>query len=240
MVPGLEGFQGGVGKLRSNLEWLRERLQHVRDGVPVKRLALTMGGPNDFEGVDPLGFVVGATGMSNPTTTLSYGPNQNAPIAGAADARIDFEFRDTSPPVAWQQWLFVNFRMDGGQATLVDSGVTGIHFKARSNANRQLRVDIESPNNPETNKGVCLGWDVNITTGAQEYVVTLATAAIPSWRLGQSPQPVPSTDRNAVFNQMTGLVFRPQAINRNSSGTFPDGVTDRGYVEIDDIEFVTE
>jgi spore coat protein CotH len=238
--PGLAGFQGGVTKLRSNLGWLRQRLEHVRDGVPITRLALTVAGPNDFEGVDPLGFSVGATGMSNPTSTFSYGPNQNSPIAGATDARIDFEFRDASPPAAWQQWLFVNFRMAGGRASLADSGVTEIHFKARSNAPRQLRVDIESPENPETNQGVCLGWDVNITTEAQEYVVTLATAAIPSWRLGQTPQPVPTTDRNAVFNNLIGLVFRPLAIGRLASGLFPAGASDLGYVEIDDIEFVTQ
>jgi spore coat protein H len=237
--PGLAGLQEGVKNLRSNLGWLRERLQRVHDGVPVARMVLTVGSPNDFEGVDPLGFTLGATGMSNPTSTLSYGPNQNGPIAGATDARFDFVFRDASPPAPWAQWLFVNLRTAGGRASLVDSGVTEIHFKARSNANRQLRVDIESPNNPETNQGVCLGWDVNITTEAREYACALAAAEIPSWRLSQTPLPPPTTDRNAVFNYMTGLVFRPQANGRTASGLFPTGTTDQGFVEIDDVEFVT-
>jgi hypothetical protein len=78
---------------------------------------------------------------------------------------------------------------------------------------------------------------VNITTEAQEYVVTLATAAVPIWRLSQSPA---VTDRNAVFNNMLGLVFRPIAIGRLASGMFPAGGSDPGFVEIDDTEFVVQ
>jgi hypothetical protein len=129
--------------------------------------------------------------------------------------------------------------MSGGQADLVGAGVKAIHFRARADSNRALRVDVASPRNPKVSKGVCIGWDVNLSTQTQEFVVTLDTGAIPDWRLSQSPAP-PTTDRNAVYQNATGITFRPHANGVAADGFFPSGVRDPGFVEIDDISFVTQ
>jgi hypothetical protein len=245
--PSVSAFKNAVSGLRSNLASLRKLLEKTRDtptsGITAsdagasKPMAIATTGINDFEGTDAMSFDFGSLVMSNADTMLSAGPNQTNPIDGTTDLRIRFEFRD-QPGQAWQQWGQVRMSMAGGRADLIGAGIKAIRFKARADSNRALRFDIESPKNPETNKGVCIGWDVNLTTEAQEFVVNLDTGAIPSWRLDQSPAP-PVTDRNAVYQNVTGLNLGPRAKGVSSDGFFPAGVTDPGFVEVDDISFVT-
>lgn len=246
--PSVAAFQNAVSGLRSNLASLRKLLEKTRDtptsGVTIsdagatKPMAITTTGLNDFEGIDALSFGFGSQSMSNANTTLSAGPNQTNPIDGSTDLRIPFEFRD-QPGQAWQQWATVKLNMSGGRADLIGAGIKAIRFKARADSSRGLRFDIESPKNPESTKGVCIGWDVNLTAETQEFVVTLDTGAIPSWRLDQSPAP-PVTDRNAVYQNATGLNLGPRAKGVSSDGFFPAGVTDLGFIEVDDISFVTQ
>jgi len=35
----------------------------------------------------------------------------------------------------------------------------------------------------------------------------------------------------------TAVVFEPQCLGRDTAGQLPDGTTDTGFIEIDDIEF---
>ncbi len=86
---------------------------------------------------------------------------------------------------------------------------------------------------------MCIGWDVSLTTQPQEVMVSFDTGTIPSWRLNQSPAP-PATDRTAVYPSASGLKRRPQPQGIAPDGLFPNGVTDPGFVEKDDISFVVQ
>jgi spore coat protein H len=237
--PGQEGWEGAVARLRADLSWLRQRTQNVRDGVSTTPMAIVVPGPNDFEATDPLTFVLGARGMCNSASTLRYAPNQVDPLAGLVDARIDFEFRNQSevlPDGAWQQWAAVNFDLAGAETDLVAAGITSIRFVARADQARRLRVDIESPSNSQSSAGICIGWDVALTPEPQTITVQLADGAIPGWAASR-PNP-PTDDPAAVYARATGLVLRPQTVGVQPTGLFPSGVTDPGFVEIDDVEFL--
>jgi hypothetical protein len=236
--PSINTWQSALTALKSNAVVMRERTQGVHDGINTAPMGLRLGQVNDFEGVNAVSFALGTSGYTNSTSTLSYVINQNNPIAGAQDARIDFVFRDQSENAsdAWQQWNMVNFAFAGWSADLVTPGITEIHFMARADQNRGLRIDIASPNDSQFNNGICLGWDASLTTTPTVFVLKLVNAAIPSWAATR-PDP-PNDDPNKVFSTATGLVFRVQPTGVGSTGFFGVGGSDTGYVQIDNIEFV--
>ena len=236
--PSVNTWQAALTTLKSNAVVMRERIQGVHDGVNTAPMGLRMGQVNDFEGVSAVSFATGTSGYTNSTSTLSYAINQNNPIAGAQDARIDFVFRDQSENAsdAWQQWNMVNFALAGWSVDLVTPGITEIHFMARADQSRGLRVDINSPNESQYNQGICLGWDISLTTTPTAYVVKLANAAIPSWAATRANPP--NDDPSKVFSTVQGLVLRAQTVGVGSTGFFGVGMSDTGYVQIDNIEFV--
>jgi hypothetical protein len=238
--PNSQAFQNAVVSLKSNVALLRQRLQSVRDGASSAPAGLKLDVVNGFEGVTSASLASGALGECNSTSTVTYGPNQTNPISGSEDARIDFTFRDQSENAsdAWQQWADVNFAFQGWSVDLVKAGITEIHFTARADQSRTVRVDIASPNNSQTNQGICLGWDVPLTAQPTAVVVKLVNAAIPGWAATR-PNP-PHDDPKAVFGTATGVVFRPQPVGVGSSGFFPPGTTDTGFVQIDDVSFVSQ
>jgi hypothetical protein len=80
--------------------------------------------------------------------------------------------------------------------------------------------------------------DVPLTAQPTAIAVKLATAAIPGWASAR-PNP-PHDDPNAVFGTATALILRPQTVGVGSSGFFTAGVSDTGFVQIDDIQFVSQ
>jgi hypothetical protein len=61
--------------------------------------------------------------------------------------------------------------------------------------------------------------------------VRFADAKVPDWATD------PGDDLHAILQTVTGVMFSPQCTDRDTDGQLPDGVTDDGWVDIDDIAF---
>jgi hypothetical protein len=101
----------------------------------------------------------------------------------------------------------------------------------RSNAARELRFDLKSPNNTKASEGVQAGWDLAVTTKPKVYEVLFANAKVPSWATD------PGDNLQSILKTVTGLSFQAGCIGRDATGQLPDGVTDNGWIDIDSVEF---
>jgi hypothetical protein len=224
--PGAAAFENAVGFLRRQIGDLRRRLQFLLTGQPIVPLELGVSTVNDFEAADAYGITAGTSWLSNPNTTASVALNDTDPIAGQQTLRILFHFGDEA--AAWQQWMF--YRIPFAAAPIDLSRLTGLRVKVRSNERRSLRIDVDSPQNSAADQGVQLGWNVIADTAAGTATVLFAEAKVPSWADD------PGDSLVVVLQSATGLTFRPQCIHVEGTGHLPAGVTDDGWVDIDDIE----
>jgi hypothetical protein len=225
--PGAAEFEGAVSVLRKGIGDLRRRLQYLLTGQPIVPLELGVSAVNDFESADAYGVTAGTTMLANPTSTVGVALNDADPLAGRQTLRIQFSFGDESK--AWQQWLFYRIPFAG---SLVDlSNLSGVRLKVRSDERRGLRIDVGSPKNSASDKGVEFGWNVVADTTAGTVTVLFAEAMVPSWADD------PGDSLVEVLQSATGLSFRPQCNHVEGNGHLPAGVTDDGWLDIDDIEF---
>jgi len=111
------------------------------------------------------------------------------------------------------------------------TGLTGIRMKVRSDEPRILRLDIDSPKNTAANQGVEFGWEVQLGVTATTVTVSFANAKVPSWATD------PGDSLAGVLQSATALMFRHECNHVDGTGHLPVGVTDNGWVDIDDIEF---
>jgi spore coat protein CotH len=227
--PGAVEFEKSIGFLKQSIPLLRLRLAHFIAGTPSVPQVLTTTAPalTDFESADPYDLVNGTAQLSNPHTSMSVELNAATPLSGTRSARIAFNFANETE--TWQQWLFYTLPVDTGTKDV--TSFTGIRFKVRSNVARPLRINVISPNNSQGGKGIEVGWDTNIGTNTSTVSFLFANAKTPSWATD------PQDDLMTILRTVTGIQFMPQCVNRTSSGQLPEGTTDNGWVDVDDIEF---
>jgi hypothetical protein len=79
---------------------------------------------------------------------------------------------------------------------------------------------------------VLLGWEIPLTASAGVITLETSKIAIPSW--GKSQGDVAAD----ILGSTTGLIFSVNPIGRSSAGLYPPGGSDRGSIQIDDIQFV--
>jgi spore coat protein H len=225
--PGQDGFEKGVGFVKQDLPRLRARLEHLISGEASTPLAFSSTAKNDFESADAFGLLSGTAQMCNAHSTTDVQLLTTAPLAGAKSCRIAFSLGNET--VSYQQWLTYGVPMNKipTDATLF----TGIRLTARSNVARILRLDIDSPKNPDSMKGVRRGWDILLDTTPKTVEVRFAEAMTPSWG-GLVSDSLPD-----ILATMSGLFFNPQCVGRDGGGFLPAGTADTGFVDIDDLEF---
>jgi hypothetical protein len=171
---------------------------------------------------------VGTAQYSNPNTTASVALDQTTPISGTKSLRILFDFGNED--TARQQWTIYRIPLVAAPKDL--SALTGIRLKARTNQVRTLRFDLISPKDTADSKGIHFGWDLIVEVDTKSFEVLFANAAIPTWATD------PGDKRSDVLAAVSNFSFQPICNGRdNASGQLPAGVTDNGWVEIDDIEF---
>jgi hypothetical protein len=105
----------------------------------------------------------------------------------------------------------------------------------RADRARSLRFDIDSPNATAASEGIRFGWDVPLTTEAAQVEVLFADAAMPQWAFDQGRAPADALAD--ILATTTGLAFFPQCTGVGPTGLLPEGTTDPGFFEVDDIEF---
>jgi hypothetical protein len=225
--PGQDGFEKGIGFVRQDLSRLRARLEHLISGEPSTPLVFSSTAKNDFESADAFSLLSGTSQMCNAHSTTDVQLLTAAPIAGAKSCRIAFSFGNET--MGSQQWMTYGVPMD--KIPTNATKFTGIRLTARSNVARSLRVDIDSPKNPDFMKGVRRGWDIRLDTTPQTVEVRFADAKTPSWG-GVVNDSLPD-----ILASMAGLYFQPQCVGRDGSGLLPAGTNDTGFVDIDDLEF---
>jgi spore coat protein CotH len=224
--PGATAFENDVGFMKQEINKLRARLEHYLTGKPTVPVVLDVAQSNGFETADDYGLTAGTMLMSNANSSASVEVNATDPIAGSQSIRFQFDFGNETK--AWNQWAFYALPFVTVPADL--SGFKGIRVTLRSNADRTVRFDLKSPKNSGTNDGIQVGWDVAVTTTAKAIEVTLADAKVPSWATD------PKDDLQGILKTVTALSFQPGCNGRNASGQLPDGVTDKGWLDIDAIE----
>ena len=226
--PGASQFESAVSFLRQVIPQLRRRLEFIQTGQATTPLEITVGQSMDFEANDDYGLTVGTMQLSNGNTTASVALDQTAPISGAKSLRILFNFGNET--TAWQQWTLYRIPLVAAPKDL--SSLTGIRLKARTNQARTLRFDLISPKDSADSKGIHFGWDLAVGVDTNSFEVLLANAAIPSWATD------PGDKLSDILTAVSNLSFQPICNGRDASGQLPAGVTDNGWVEIDDIEFL--
>jgi hypothetical protein len=185
----------------------------------------------DFEAVDDFGIVDGTGQMSNAHTTASVQVNTTNPISGSKTLRVLFSFGNEEQP--WQQWMW--FRVPMSPSPTDVSKLTGIKLKIRSNVARDVRLSLISPHNSKTSEGIDVGWDLRATETMAELTVKFAEAKVPAWATD------PGDDLNAILKTVTNLSFQPACNYRDTGsvlGQMPEGVTDTGWIDIDDLSFL--
>ncbi len=228
--PGPVGFENGVGYIKQDIPKLRRRLEHFMSGEESTPLVFETTRVADFETADDFGITDGTGQMSNAHTTASVQLNTESPISGGKSLRILFSFGNEEEP--WQQWMW--YRVPMLPAPTDVSALTGISLKIRSNMAREVRLSLISPHNSKTTEGIDVGWDLPATTTAAEFTVNFADAKVPVWATD------PGDDLGLILKTVTTLSFQPACNFRDTGsvlGQLPDGVTDTGWVDIDDITF---
>lgn len=224
--PGATSFDKALGFLRQDIPKLRSRLEFLQTGKTAVPAQITVGETLGFETNDDYGLTVGTMLLCNANSTTSVEINANDPISGTQSLRMLTNFGNET--TAWQQWTL--YRIPLAKTTDLTT-YTGARFKARSNVARPIRFDLVSPKDTLGMTGVHFGWDIALTTEVQTIEVLLSTAKPPTW--GGDP----GDKLTDILGAISSIDYQPQCVNRNTSGMLPDGVTDNGWVDIDDIEF---
>ena len=231
---GTSGWRSAIDSLKQMIPILRRRLERLRDDQPVEPLGLSATTVNDFEAADDFGLLIGSQTWLGPNVTASRSINTTAPLAGAQDLRLDFEYRDGIDP--WSQWLELLVPLT---AIPVDvSSMTGIRFWVSADQNRNLRLNLDSPAQSASNQGIRFGWDVAVGPTPELVEVLFADAAVQTWAIAEGRDP--GDPLSAVLSSVTALLFQPECVGRGASGFLPEGTADVGTLSVDDLEFFTE
>jgi hypothetical protein len=229
--PTEAGWEASIHKLKSDLPLLRERVSRLAAGQSVEPFILSTTAPNDFETTETFNLRLDAMLLTNPNSSADVVINEDGAISGGRDVRLSFQYRNEAS--AWNQWLLFSLGLEGGTADV--RPFTGVRFRAKADRARTLRVNVESPKQTAQDAGVMFGWDVPLGPTAASVEVQFANASVQSWAVDQGLDP--HDDLDAVLATVTALAFNVSCVGLDASGFLPQGTTDEGAVELDDLEF---
>jgi spore coat protein CotH len=225
--PGIEAFENAIHSLKQEIPRLRLRLESFLSGKSRDPVVIDIPGTLDFEKHDRLGLTLGPLLRSNPHTSISVDINTTSPLSGKQDLLYSFQFVDEEK--SWSQWSVYSIPLASGRQDV--TGLAGIRMLVRADDNRILRIEMDSPFNPDPEKGIRYGWDVDVNREAAQVEVRFDEAGLVSWagKKGGGVRP--------VLAHITGIIFAPQCKGRKSNGQLGKGVTDKGWIRIDNLEF---
>ena len=227
-------WRNEVAQMKTVIPLLRQRLKNLRDNKSILPFGIDPAVLNTFEDVENTGLRMGVRVMHNSASSATQSVSTVNPIDGLRNARLDFVFRDGLKP--YGQWLFWSFPLAGGHHDL--SGHTHLQFMASADRPRILRVELESPQNTNAMKGIRPGWDIKMTSTPKLYKLKLAEAKVPLCTTKQGIDP--DNSLLSILSKLTGLAFHPLTDGRGPTGLFGKGITDSGFIQVDNIEFIKE
>ena len=86
-------------------------------------------------------------------------------------------------------------------------------------------LTADYPNDHPHHRGMYWAW----------LEVYFEDADIPYWGYNQGQEPM--TELQNVLGEVKALLFAPQCVGKDNKGFLPEGTTDDGFVELDNIEF---
>lgn len=227
--PGLERWEGAIASLEREVPGLRTRLLRLLAGEPAVSAEIQVTAATDFESLDTYSLTEGPWLGSNESSSVGVSINTDSPLVGARDLLMSFEYADEA--AGWQQWTSYRIPVAGG--TFDASGLTGIRMWLRADRARTLRFDLDSPESSRATEGIRSGWEVPVSEEPRLVELLFQDAALPSWAVADGP----SDDLQSILRTLTGLVFFPSCEGRDlSTGQLGQGVTDPGFLEVDQIE----
>jgi hypothetical protein len=227
--PGLERWQGAVSSLERELPGLRTRLERLLAGELSFGVEVQVTGATDFEDLDSYSLTEGAWLGSNESSSVGVSINTDSPLMGARDLLMSFEYADAAEP--WGQWTSYRVPLAGGSFDA--RGLTGIRMWLRADVARTLRFDLDSPESSRASEGIRSGWEVPVSQEPRRVELLFQDAAIPSWAAADGP----SDDLQNILRTLSGVVFFPNCAGRDlATGQLGPGVTDPGFLEVDQIE----
>jgi hypothetical protein len=228
--PGGAGFRAGVQSLKRDLQAFRERISAVRDDLAVVPFSLAAPGVTDFEEVATLPFVLGVSSESNARSGVVHQLNGKSALAGATDLRFDFELADDldarGGALADSQFVLLRLPLPG-PTPLPD--LVGIRLRARADAIRNVRIELDSEAQRDDPDSPRYGWDVLLAPQAMDLTLDAAKLSLSS---GAPAGAAPSLE--AVLQGVVALTIVPESRGRKN-GIYGSGKSDPGFVQIDDI-----
>jgi spore coat protein H len=225
--PGIAAFENAIRFLKKEIPRLRLRLESFISGKTWESVEIDIKRGLDFEQHDNPGLTMGPILLSNPNTAASVEINTTSPLSGKQDLLYSFQFADEQNN--WNQWTVYSIPLVSGNNDL--SALSGIRVLVRADKKRTLRIDMDSPDNPDPEKGIRYGWDTNVSQKPVQIEVRFEDASLASWatKKGKGLQP--------VLANVTGIIFSPQCTGRELNGQLGNGKTDKGFIRIDNVEF---
>jgi hypothetical protein len=225
-----DDFNASVERLRALIPTLRSRFENLLAGMPWEPLALTVG-ITDFEiHSDATLLGPGSWLGADAESTVGVSINTVDPMSGDRDFLMSFEYANEAEP--WEQWAIYLVPLSGGTNDL--SPLTGVRMMARADQTRTLRLNIDGSHASAANDHARYGWDVALTDQPTPIELLFAEAALSPWRIEQEIDP--GYTRADALTVASGFTIEPQCVGCAPSGMLPDGTTDEGFVQLDDIE----
>lgn len=222
-----------VNRLKDVLPLLERNARRRMERAPIIQFALSLDSATGFEGWLPIEVEGMAVTFANKNSEAGHALNTVSPLAGSQDYRLGFTFRNVSDDSsgAWKHYVGSTLPFARGGATDL-RGMRTLHFTAKADTFRVLRLDIASGGYSDAFSGVFYGWDMTVGKEPREFVLNLADSKIPTWG-----KPIPET-LETILAATSGLTWNPYVLGRNgSTGLLVPGSEDRGFIQIDDIRF---
>jgi hypothetical protein len=233
---GFMGWQQGVSNLKRDLVMLRQKMEAIRDGMDPRPVGLRTNTVNGFESLSDLVFRMGVTAGVTTNSTIEHSLNKTAPLAGAADIRFTFELKNSTEDAtgAYRQLAYVRVAFTAPTVDL--RNLRQVRLKLKSDVTRPVRLEFGSSKyNPAPAMGRAgrLGWETMATAAGNTVTLDVAN-------LGLAPGTTPNGDTAAnVLSAANQIYIHAQPTNRNGQGLMPAGTSQSGWLQIDDIELIT-
>jgi spore coat protein H len=230
--PGLEAWQKSIERLKANFPVLRRKLVSIKAGAKAASCRLRIDRINDFEKLEAWSLADGIMLAANPKSESAVSLNTKEPLAGSADMRTDFTFRNdrNDASAAWSQWMSMTLGIEGQYTNA--SKLRSINLQMKTDEGREIRIDLDGAGYSRLDKGIRFGWTLTGNGKTQTASCSISSAKLPPWA------PRTSDDLSKVLGTFKGLMISPQAKGRGLDGILPAGKDDRGFLQIDSIEFV--
>lgn len=236
--PALPVWQNAVADIKTNVSLLRTRLASRIADKKMTPYLYRYDKKNNFEKVDAYNYRMGSYKYSNMKSCIRVSLNEDEPLAGKRDIRIDFDmYNEINDPEkgAFYQWVWhgAYFDEEKEPTDFVAKGIVGVEFIVRSDKKRKLLTCVSSSVFEKDNKDCYWGWYSDVDTKPKKMKLYFKDGQFPKWM--DKPE---SYDIQKILQQVTAFSISPVVEGLQENGIFKEGDHDKGFLQIDNIRFL--